>query len=229
MFKRKQIIAPYALILLVTVILASCGTNATPEPTIDVNQIATNAVQTIEARASETALAMPTETPEPTYTPVSYTPTAQASVSLPTAGSGSTIPTAAAGLPSAAPTTGLPAAAPTATLGSVGDKGVWASQTITDGTHYAAGESDDLTWYITNIGTTTWTTDYSIRFFTGTNFAKAGNTRYKLTSTTPPQGTAPATIDIVAPTTAGTYTMSWVLSNEHDENFYIVDITIIVD
>ncbi len=226
MSKRKQIIASYALIIMVTVLLASCGSSATPEPTIDVNLIATNAVHTIEARASETAAAQPTATLQPTYTPVSYTPTpAAGSVALPTAGSGGTVPTTGA----AAPTAGLPVAAPTATLGSVGDKGVWASQTIADGTHYKAGETDDLTWYITNIGTTTWTTSYSIRFFTGTNFAKAGNTRYALPGTTAPQETGAATIDIVAPSTAGSYTMSWVLSNENDENFYIVDINIIVD
>lgn len=227
MFKRKNIIAFCALTILTTAMLASCGGGATSEPTIDVNQIATNAVQTIEARSTETALAMPTATVAPTYTPVSYTPTTPAlPLSLPTAGSGNIIPTSSTGAVSV-PT--IASAKPTATLASVGDKANWADQSIADGTHYAAGETDDLTWYITNIGTTTWTTDYSIRFFTGTNFAKAGNTRYKLTSTTAPQETAAVTIDIAAPTTAGEYKMSWVLSNENDENFYIVDVTIVVD
>lgn len=228
MFKRKNIIAFCALTILTTAMLASCGGGATPEPTIDVNQIATNAVQTIEARATETALAMPTATIAPTYTPVSYTPTTPAlPLSLPTAGSGNTVPTTSTGAIVPGATVG--AAKPTATLASVGDKANWADQSITDGTHYGAGETDDLIWYITNIGTTTWTTDYSIRFFTGTNFAKSGNTRYNLTSTTAPQETAAVTIDITAPTTAGEYKMSWVLSNENDENFYIVDVTIVVD
>lgn len=233
MLNRKKIFAQCAFIIIFTVVLSACGTRATPEPTIDVNQIATNAVQTIEARATETALAKPTDTPQPTYTPVSFTPTtASLPISLPTASSGNSISSSVATL--AVPAGGVTSAAllvaqPTATLASVGDKAVWADQSIADGTHYSPGESDDLIWYITNIGTTTWTTSYSLRFFTGTNFAKAGNTRYYLTQTTAPQQTASITIDFVAPTTPGEYKMSWVLSNENDSNFYIVDFTIVVD
>ncbi len=92
-----------------------------------------------------------------------------------------------------------------------------------------AGESADLIWYITNVGTTTWTTDYSVRFFTGTNFAKAGNTRYRLPATVAPQQTGQFIIDIVAPNKAGEYKMAWVLSNAEDNNFYTVDITIVVE
>ena len=31
-----------------------------------------------------------------------------------------------------------------------------------------------------NTGTTTWTTDYSMRYFAGTNLTKPGKTRYNL-------------------------------------------------
>ena len=36
-------------------------------------------------------------------------------------------------------------------------------------------------------------------------------------------------IDAVAPGAPGTYAMSVVLGNENDENFYVVDVTIVVD
>jgi len=118
---------------------------------------------------------------------------------------------------------------PTVTSATVGDIANWVDQSIADGTHYAAGETGDLTWYVTNIGTTTWTTDYSLRFYSGTNFAEAGNTRYHLPAAIAPKETAAVTISIAAPTTAGEYKMSWVLSNQNDENFYLIYFTIVVD
>ena len=118
---------------------------------------------------------------------------------------------------------------PTVTSATVGDIANWVDQSIADGTHYAAGQTGDFTWYVTNIGTTTWTTDYSLRFYSGTNFAKDGNTRYHLPAAIAPKETAAVTISIVAPTTAGEYKMSWVLSNPNDENFYLIYFAIVVD
>jgi hypothetical protein len=225
MKNRKKLALAGLLIIVLSILMVSCGSRPTPEPTVDVNVLATNAAQTIEARFTETALAKPTDTPQPTYTPVSYTPTtSSAPITLPTAGTGGSV-----SIPTIAQQPTAIVNLPTATLSAVGDKAVWADQSIKDGTHFAPGESADLTWYITNVGTTTWTTDYSVRFFTGTNFAKAGNTRYYLPKPVAPQETGQVTIDIVAPTTPGEYKMAWVLSNAEDHNFYTVDITIIVD
>ncbi len=203
----------------------SCGSRPTPEPTVDVKVLATMRLKPLKRDLQKPSLAKPTDTPQPTYTPVSYKPTtSSASITLPTAGTGGSV-----SIPTIAQQPTAIVNLPTATLSAVGDKAVWADQSIKDGTHFAPGESADLTWYITNVGTTTWTTDYSIRFFTGTNFAKAGNTRYYLPKPVAPQETGQVTIDIVAPTTPGEYKMAWVLSNAEDHNFYTVDITIIVD
>jgi hypothetical protein len=225
MKNRKSLVFAALFVLMIVVFTSSCGARPTAVPTVDVNMLATNAVMTIEAGITQTAQAMPTNTPEPTYTPVAYTPTADpaSSVTLPTAGSG-----AAAGIPALVQPTAV-VSLPTATLAAVGDKALWADQSIKDGTHLKAGQSADLIWYITNVGTTTWTTDYSVRFFTGTNFAKAGNSRYKLPTAVGPQETAAFVIDIVAPSSAGEYKMAWVVSNAEDHNFYTVDITIIVE
>ncbi|NMA12787.1 MAG: hypothetical protein GX933_06365 [Chloroflexi bacterium] len=221
MHNKNRLVKISFLIILVAVFAASCTTRPTPEPTVDVNMLATQAAQTIEARFTETALAMPSETPMPTYTPIVATATiGTIPITLPTTGVGA-IPTVAA-------QSTLPAALPTATLSAVGDRAVWADQSIKDGTKLKPGESADLIWYITNVGTTTWTTDYSVRFFTGTNFAKAGNNRYAFPASVAPQQTGSVTIDIVAPTTPGEYKMAWVLSNAEDRNFYTVDITIVV-
>ena len=87
------------LIGVIVVLLASCGAQPTPEPTIDFNVLSTNAAMTIEAEFTETALAAPTNTLEPTYTPLptETVPSVESAGVIPTAGSGITLPTSAAG------------------------------------------------------------------------------------------------------------------------------------
>ena len=230
------------VIIAAAVALSACGNAATPEPTPDMNAFATSAVQTVEARYTETALAMPTETPAPTYTPVSL-PTATAEVLvLPseelisntsgTTGTGTDASAAAAGTTASGDSASVAAVVPTATTAassSAGNKASYEGQTPTDGTHVEAGSEFDITWYLVNTGTTTWTTDYSMRYFTGTNFTKPGKTYYRLNAAVAPNETGACSMDAVAPTTPGTYQMSAVLANENDENFMIVDITIVVD
>ena len=233
------------VIIAAAVALSACGNAATPEPTPDMNAFATSAVQTVEARYTETALAMPTETPAPTYTPVSLpTATADSAVLvLPTseemitndaaaASTGTDASAAAASASGDAAAVAAAAVVPTATTAassSTGNKASYEGQTPTDGTHVKAGEEFDITWYLVNTGTTTWTTDYSMRYFTGTNFSKPGKTYYRLNAAVAPNETGACSMDAVAPTTPGTYQMSAVLANENDENFMIVDITIVVD
>lgn len=120
--------------------------------------------------------------------------------------------------------------APTATpIAQSGDKASFDSQTPVDGTHVERGQIFDITWYLLNTGTTTWTTDYSIRFFSNTNFTKPGKNRWYLEQPVAPNTVGKCAIDAVAPTAPGTYTMAVVLGNENDENFYVMDVTIIVD
>ena len=121
-------------------------------------------------------------------------------------------------------------AVPTATpVVQAGDKASYDSQSPQDGTHVGRGEVFDITWYLLNTGTTTWTTDYCLRFFSGNNFTKPGKNRWFLDNPVAPNTVGACSIDAVAPNNPGTYTMSVVLGNENDENFYVVDITIVVD
>lgn len=225
---QKRIVSYLVLIGIMILALTACGPSATPEPTVDLNLLATNAAATISAQITETALAFPTFTFEPTYTPITVTDTPMV-IEIPTISTGGdpsgfgTIPQVGEAVPT------IPAALPTATLGTTGNQCVYSDQSIKDGTVFKAGQSADLIWYITNTGSTTWTTDYSIRFYSGTNFAKAGNTRYKLPVAAPPQATAQFVIDIVAPSAAGEYKMAWVISDEGDNNFCPVDVTIKVE
>ena len=121
--------------------------------------------------------------------------------------------------------------APTATpmVQQSGDKASYDSQTPQDGTHVGRGQIFDITWYLLNTGTTTWTEDYVVRYFSGTNFTKPGKLRYPLGEPGPPNSVGACKVDAVAPGAPGTYTMAVVLGNENDENFFIMDVTIVVD
>lgn len=241
--KRKPIIQILTAFIIVS-ILSACGTAATPEPTLDMNEFATHAVETIEANATATALSVPTNTPEPTYTPVSLpTDTPETIAVLPTtpAESGLIInpgndPASGAGTANALPVlppenAALPVISqPTATTPPLaGDKASYESQSPLDNTHVERGAEFDISWYLLNTGTTTWTTDYSLRYFTGTNFTKPGKSRWNLVQSVAPNTVGTCTVDAIAPQNPGTYTMSVVLGNENDENFFIVDLTIVVD
>ena len=119
---------------------------------------------------------------------------------------------------------------PTATpIPQVGDKASYDSQSPQDGTHVKTNQVFDITWNLLNTGTTTWTKDYSLRFFSGTNFTKPGKNRWNLRQEVAPNTVGACIVDAVAPNTPGTYTMAVVLGNENDENFMVVDITIVVD
>ena len=133
-------------------------------------------------------------------------------------------------LPTAVPEIAALPEMPTPTpLPLTGDKASYDSQSPLDGTHVQAGQWFDITWYLLNTGSTTWTMDYVLRFFSGTNFTKPGKDRYYLTGPVAPNTVGPCTIDAVAPKNPGTYTMAVVLGNENEENFYVMDITIVVD
>ena len=138
---------------------------------------------------------------------------------------------AAAVILSACGRSGSPKGSLSLSIGSIpeGDKAEWQSQTPADGDHVEAGSEFDITWYMLNTGTTTWTTDYSMRYFAGTNLTKPGKTRFGVPKTTAPGETVGCYVDAVAPWEPGTYQMFVVLSNANDENFSKVDITIIVD
>ena len=226
------------ILLAAAVLLAACGHAVTPEPTPDMSAYSTAAVQTVEARYTQTAAAIPTETPEPEEVFITHDsiedfddfsldeyneengfeavdPYFQPEVVYYSSEENNTQVESAA-----------PAAAQTSD-DSV-DKAVWQSQTPADGTHIDPGAEFDITWNLLNTGTTTWTTGYRLRYFSGTNLTKPGKSYY-LASPVAPNTVGACSLDAVAPWNPGTYQMSVVLSNEEDKNFSIVDITIVVD
>lgn len=237
--------------LISAILLSACGNAATPEPTVDMNVFPTTIAQTMASEYTASASSLPTEMVAPTETMnmENSQPKANAEsvvvLPIPAINSREAVIT-----PNPAPdesmeelmitrNNSLPgitiqptSAVPTATAARVndhGDKASYESQSPEDGVHVERGSEFDVIWYLKNTGSTTWTTDYCLRYFTGTNFTKPGKNRYYLSKPVEPDAIGKCIVDALAPEEPGTYKMSVVLGNENDENFFIVDITIVVD
>lgn len=239
--------------LLSAILLSACGNAATPEPTVDMNVFSTTVAQTMVAEYTASAIVFPTDAPAFTDTPSSesenntgsvvvlpipsvnndsnmivnpYTESA-AGTEEPVIVRNNNLPEVSSDTPITLPTAAIPTA--TRAGNENGDKASYDSQSPLDGAHVERGSEFDVIWYLKNTGSTTWTTNYCLRYFTGTNFTKPGKNRYYLSQPVAPDTIGKCIVDAVAPEEPGTYKMSVVLGNENDENFFIVDITIVVD
>jgi hypothetical protein len=122
--------------------------------------------------------------------------------------------TATATLPGVATT---PAAtAPPAVSGSNRVEFV-ADLTVPDGTIFKPGENFTKTWRLINAGTATWTTAYSLVFFSGEQMGGAALT--PLPTQVPAGQTVDLSIQLTAPSREGKFTGYWMLRNAAGTNF----------
>ncbi len=94
-----------------------------------------------------------------------------------------------------------------------------ADVTIPDGMVLAPGATFKKTWRLKNVGTCTWTTNYSLVYASGEKFS--GPTSAKLPVSVAPGQTVDVTIDFTAPTTAGKYRGNWQMANASGTTFGI--------
>lgn len=205
-FQKKIVILSFMLLLLGVILLSGCGIAAGVEnPTDDEGSIYTQVASTLYAEATRsagaTAVAQLTEMasvqPSPTTPLVVDT-------SAPTA------------TPSATPTTAPPtqtSVPPTPTVTPMPCDWVQfvSDVTVPDGTTFRPDEKFTKTWRLKNIGTCTWTTDYSLVYSSGTTMD--GPDRVRLSQSVPPGGTIDLSVNLVAPSGDGTYTGQWMLRN----------------
>jgi hypothetical protein len=191
----------YILILgVLSIILSACRSAAPVEPTpteLDPNLVYTAAAETAQARLTENALLVPTATstftPEPSPTP---SPTVEATEVTPQV--------------TLAPTT--------AALPTTADNAVYVSDvTIPDGTVIAAGASFVKTWKIMNSGSTTWNTSYALEHISD-NLLGAKKS-VPLTVTVIPNQSIDISVEMVAPTTNGSYRGFWRMRNAQGQFF----------
>ena len=89
--------------------------------------------------------------------------------------------------------------------------------TIADGSYIAPGNTFIKTWRIRNNGTTTWTTNYKLVFVSGTQMTNVSSVN--LPYNVAPGQTVDISVQMTAPTEAGSYKSEWMLVNETGTRF----------
>ena len=98
--------------------------------------------------------------------------------------------------------------------------------TIPDGTQMTPGQKFVKTWQIKNTGTCTWSKSYTLVYGYG---EKMSGQAVALTGDVPPGGTTEVSVNLTAPSKAGTYTAAWRMANPKGYpfgDFYTVVITV---
>lgn len=188
MMKRISVVFLVAFFILA---LSACNIPS-PSPTPDVNAAYTQVAQTFEARRTQDALLTPSATPSPTPT-ITETP------APPTNTPEAVTPTNTPVPPTNTPAAGSP------------DVCAYMGQNIPDNSSFTPGATVAITWTLKNKGSSTWTTDYKVRYFAGN--IMGGPVETKLTRLVKPEENYDVSLTLIAPSTPDTYNTIWVLTN----------------
>lgn len=196
---RKLVGGIFMAVLLLTTLAACSKADATP--TNSPEMVYTQAAQTVAAGLTQTAVLMPSATSTPTLQPTN-TPA----------------PTQAATATLSVSVTPLVQKSATSAKGP--DKAEWVAQNPGDGTVLTAGQDFTLVWTVKNTGTTTWTTDYQLRYYLVEQSLRMGAGDIKLSKEVKPNESIDLSLSMKAPANGGEYTTIWVLTNKEGVNFY---------
>lgn len=196
--------------IILIVALAACVPGNSATPTEAPEAIYTRVAATVQMNMTQTALAMPTATAttEPTLTPTATNTV----VPLPTIPQ----PTGLAPLPTI---TGMPTTAVQPTKSNqTGAPLLVTSQSPADGTIFTPGQIFLLYWRLENTGSTTWTKDYYLGWFAGTQIW--GVTKVPLGIDVAPGKFVEVYIHGTAPESAGDYITRWALYGSNGSFIY---------
>jgi hypothetical protein len=185
------------IVLAISFLMTGCKSKNTAETQVNPQAVFTSAAETAGAKMTEMFAITPTLV-NPTMTGTS-TATAEAT-STPTL----TGPTASLTLP--------------ALVGNLVDRAEFDSDvTVPDFSTFTPNQSFTKTWKLRNTGTSTWTTAYSLVFYSGTQMGGADST--PLYREVKPGDTIDLSVNLVSPSGYGQYTGYWILRNPLDKNF----------
>jgi hypothetical protein len=153
--------------------------------------------------AAETVSAQLTQMIPPSETPVVATDTPQQPSETPTE---TPVPS-----PTPVPATATATPLPCDWAGFVSDV------TIPDNTEILVGTKFTKTWRLKNIGTCTWSTSYKLVFMSGDSMDAPATKA--LSSSVAPGGTVDVSVQLKAPSSAGTYQGNFMLQNASGVNF----------
>jgi len=182
---------------LVFLLLSACSSAVTPTsaPTVDLNAHSTQVASTVLAQVTHDLALTPSITPVPSAT-ATLEPSATPAVT-----------TTSSPVPLGSGTPGI----------TTTDQAEWVSQSVADGTVLAPGETFTITWTLRNVGSSTWTTFYLLRYYSGNTFG--ASKEIFLDKEVFPSQTVDISIEMKAPTTVGEYRTDWVMANELRSNF----------
>lgn len=192
--------------LALALVLAACSFPGSGSPS-SAEMVQTAAASTVSAQLTESALLQPTATftPLPTETQTATETPSVTNTPFATQASGGTGGTGSGVNPACD------------SMAFVTDV------TVPDGTNYAPGATFTKTWRIRNAGTCSWSTAYSVVFSSGA--AMGGPATQPLTATIAPNSTMDVSVNLTAPSAAGSHTGYWMLRNASGQtfgSFYVV-------
>ena len=185
--------------LILILLVSACQRTPTQDPSV----VLTNVVLTVESDLTQTAVAIPTNTP-----------------TLPPPETNAPEPTDTDAQPTAAVTGGSTSTiAPTnATVPVTGeDKGTWLSSDPPDGTLIDGGTVFTVKLRLFNNGTTTWTTDYYIKFSSGERMNAPEE--IMMPYAVPPGTQVELEVTFTALQEDGTFRSNWIICNARDIPF----------
>ncbi|MFZ3070501.1 MAG: NBR1-Ig-like domain-containing protein [Anaerolineaceae bacterium] len=204
-------LTPVCFLMVMTFVLSACGTQAIPTTVEDV--VATKVVETMQAQATldmaETLIARMTQQAIPTSTPT-IAPTLTPAISATLFPTATQIPPTVVYVPPQPAATSTPVKL---CLQATFVKDV----SVPWGTKMHPGEDFTKTWQFQNTGSCTWTTEFDIFYVSGEQMSPVAVVDFP--STVKPGGTVDISIAMVAPTTAGTYTGSWIFADQGANRF----------
>jgi hypothetical protein len=169
-------------------LVSACGAkNLDVTPTISAEVIQTQAVATFASGLTQTAIALPSETPTATMTPTST------STSTP-AQTNTQIPPTVGSLPTS----------------SCYGLAFVADVTIPDNTTLKPGEEFTKTWRVKNNGTCNWEVGFKFNFVGG---EAMGGKSLALAKIVTPGSEAELSVALTAPSTTGTFRGNWRMTN----------------
>jgi len=112
----------------------------------------------------------------------------------------------------------------TSTKATLADKAQLTNQSPADQSKLNPGAPFKVTWTFKNVGTTTWTTSYSAKFWSD-NLMGSPDT-IKFSKEVKPNDTIDITMSFTAPSSIGSVKSSWWLQNADGVNFFPFYITI---
>jgi len=178
------------LSLVAGIFLSGCGSSkGEATPTISVESIQTHAVSTFAAGLTQTAWAMPSKTATSTDT---VTPTPSATPEL---------------METPSPTSSGAGIAPTSICYNMA---FVADVTIPDNTTMNPGDQFTKTWRVRNNGSCRWEAGFKLVFLGG---EPMGSSSLTLESAVNPGTVTELSVDLTAPTQAGTYRSNWIMTD----------------